>query len=130
MRRSKFKRQFYKKIPSLFFTSLLISVGVFVIAIFIREFISTRTFFVSPLARVESSNNSNLENLLSKNNIPFVKIENNTVFLRDQGVVYLDSKKNLASQISSLQLILSRLTIEGKKFKKLDLRFDKPIIEF
>ncbi len=44
--------------------------------------------------------------------------------------IYISSQKPLNGQISSLQLILSRLTIEGKHFTTLDLRFDKPVVVF
>lgn len=37
---------------------------------------------------------------------------------------------DIATQISSLQLVLSRLTIEGKRFSRLDFRFEKPVVTF
>jgi hypothetical protein len=43
-------------------------------------------------------------------------------------VIYISSEKDLSKQLSSLQRIVSRLTMEGKKYTRLDLRFDKPII--
>jgi hypothetical protein len=47
----------------------------------------------------------------------------------DKGkTVLFSAKKDIQSQISSLQFILSRLTMEGRQFSRLDLRFDKPII--
>ena len=52
------------------------------------------------------------------------------VELENEGVVILSSKKDIRSQISSLQLILSRLTIEGKKLKILDFRYDNPVVSF
>ncbi len=42
----------------------------------------------------------------------------------------LSDEKDISEQVSSLQGILSRLTMEGKKFRLLDLRFSKPIIQF
>lgn len=44
--------------------------------------------------------------------------------------VLFSSKKDLTLQVSSLQLVRSRLTIEGKEFARLDLRFDKPVVIF
>lgn len=126
----KLKRQFYRKIPTLFLSLLLILTLVLLGSFFLNKFFLNRTFFVSPLARVDSLENTSIEDLLNKNNIQFIKVDRNIVYLKDQGEVFLNLDKNLALQISSLQLILSRLTIEGKKFKKLDLRFEKPIIEF
>lgn len=46
----------------------------------------------------------------------------------DGGSVYMTKNKNVPEQLSSLQRIVSRLTMEGKKFSRLDLRYDKPVI--
>ncbi|MEK7605421.1 MAG: hypothetical protein AAB478_02735 [Patescibacteria group bacterium] len=48
--------------------------------------------------------------------------------LSDQSTVYINGAKDLPEQISSLQRIASRLTMEGKKFLRLDLRYAKPVI--
>jgi len=130
------RRKFFKNIPVLFLSFVLGSAIVFTVLFFSNLIISRENFLLSPLAKVKNTNNTTIEGLLYKNNIQFTKVERSSledkdiVYLKDQGVVYIDPRKNLPSQISSLQLILSRLTIEGKKFKRLDLRFDKPIIEF
>lgn len=42
--------------------------------------------------------------------------------------VFLASGKSLVEQVSSLQLILSRLTIEGKRVSRVDFRFDTPVL--
>ncbi len=131
----KHKREFYKKFPYLFFSLLLLFFLAVLVFYFSKTIISKHIFFISPLAQGKISKEQSLEELLYKNNIQFTKVEvatdsSHIIFLKDQGMVYFDSGKSWQSQISSLQLILSRLTIEGKKFKKLDLRFDKPIIEF
>lgn len=42
--------------------------------------------------------------------------------------IYFTSTKDIKIQVATLQLILSRLTIEGKNFTRLDLRYDKPVI--
>lgn len=52
------------------------------------------------------------------------------VVLRSSEEVWFSDKKDARLQTSSLQLILSRFTIEGKKVKRIDFRFDKPLIEF
>lgn len=44
--------------------------------------------------------------------------------------VILSVQKDLPAQIDSLQLTISHLTIEGKQFKQLDFRFDKPVLTF
>jgi hypothetical protein len=35
---------------------------------------------------------------------------------------------NIAKQLASLQLITRQLTMEGKHFSRIDLRFDKPVV--
>jgi hypothetical protein len=90
---------------------------------------------ISPLATTKISKLNNLENTLSKNKISFSNAGVNqdgsfTVKLVDGSEVILSSKKDIGSQLSSLQLLLARLTIEGKKLKTLDFRFDNPVVSF
>lgn len=95
---------------------------------------------VSPLPSTKDNYSSSdktkreIKNLLNKNSISFnaITASNSSYFIRLAGgeEVILASEKPLTSQISSLQLVLSRLTIEGKRFVRLDFRFDKPIIDF
>lgn len=42
--------------------------------------------------------------------------------------VLLTASKSLVEQVSSLQLILSRLTIEGKRVSRVDFRFNTPVL--
>lgn len=44
--------------------------------------------------------------------------------------IILTSSKDIKMQVATLQLILSKLTIEGKTLSRVDLRFDKPIVVF
>ena len=46
---------------------------------------------------------------------------------KDKEVIF-SKKLGVSAQVSSLQLIQSRLTIEGKDFSRLDFRFSNPII--
>ncbi len=89
---------------------------------------------ISPLGQGESPQGSNLKALLKKKNIPFTSIRYSSDYysltLADGGEVFVSSKKDLTLQINSLQLMLNRLTIEGKRIKSLDFRFDKAIINF
>jgi hypothetical protein len=48
--------------------------------------------------------------------------------LSNKSEIFLTRDKDINPQLASLQFILSRLTMEGKGFRSLDLRFDKPII--
>lgn len=44
--------------------------------------------------------------------------------------IYFSEDKDVEWQASSLQLIVSRLTIDNKKPNLIDLRFDKPIVKY
>jgi cell division septal protein FtsQ len=48
--------------------------------------------------------------------------------LEDGLEVFFSSQKEATGQVGSLQLILSRTKIEGKRLERVDLRFDKPVI--
>lgn len=100
--------------------------------------------FISPIADTYKNvlaaitNNSpknQLIELLHKDSISYTSISSYgdgsmLIKLENGEEVLLSSKKSLETQVSSLQLILSRLTIEGKRIAKLDLRFDNPVIVF
>ena len=118
---------------------LLFFVTVFVIFVFTEliylNFSLGRAVYISPIAKDKTSQIALLENVLDTKGINFlsVNLENDGSFnvkLKDSGEVILSSKKDLKSQLSSLQLILSRLTIEGKKLKVLDFRYDRPVVSF
>jgi hypothetical protein len=96
---------------------------------------------VSPLPpnyKINSANSESVKHteLLSKKlnekNIEYDKIiinENSYVIhLSNKSEIFLTRDKDINPQLASLQFILSRLTMEGKGFRSLDLRFDKPII--
>ncbi len=119
-----------------FFTALLFLVVVVYVVLFFYElsFLKTPTV-ISPLGKKNIYRAENIESLLYKEDIPFssVQIASDSsilVNLAEDGQVIISSKKDIATQISSLQLMLKRLTIEGKRLKSLDFRFDKPIIVF
>lgn len=73
-----------------------------------------------------------LNKLLREKKIQFSSVtklnDDYVVQLRDKSEVIISPDKNIESQIASLQVILSRLTMESRSFKRLDLRFDKPVI--
>lgn len=76
-----------------------------------------------------------LKILLDKNSIGFSSIaiasdSSYLIILKDDSEVFFSSRKSIPSQVSSLQFLLSRLTIEGKRVNRLDFRFDKPIIVY
>jgi hypothetical protein len=120
-------RLLYFLIASFFLSILLIVAGYFINLYF--------PDILSPLARNRFNEISKIEKALSKTNIKFVKTTRQNdlsilVNLSDKEEVIFSSKKDLQSQIASLQLIVKRLTIEGKRFKRLDFRYDKPLIVF
>jgi hypothetical protein len=72
---------------------------------------------------------------LRKQHIPFMRIDTSeenaySIQLSDGEHVFVTKNKDISIQIASLQVIYNRLTMEGKRFKKLDLRFSKPVITF
>lgn len=50
--------------------------------------------------------------------------------IKDGPMVYFATSKDLAYQISSLQSILSHPTIDTKKPKRIDFRFEKIVVNF
>ena len=114
-----------------------------ILLLFLSLFAGYRYFrvskkIISPLPQNKAMYNNSAEELkvlLKKNNIFFSSViassdSSYLVIGSGEQEILFSSKKNLDSQVSSLQLILSRLTIEGKDFKRLDLRFNKPVIIF
>jgi cell division septal protein FtsQ len=127
------KEKLKGKIRLVFF--ILAILLILVLGIEILYFNFVKVTVISPLAKSKVSRLVTLENELSKNQITFSAASANqdgsyTVKLLAGGEVILSSKKDIGSQLSSLQLMLSRLTIEGKKLKTLDFRFDNPVVSF
>jgi hypothetical protein len=94
-----------------------------------------RNVYISPVAKNKSSKTIFLENELEKAGITFTSVVQESdgsfeVRLKDESKVIISSKKDIKQQLSSLQLMLSRLTIEGKKLKILDFRFNYPVVTF
>jgi cell division septal protein FtsQ len=73
-----------------------------------------------------------LQTGLEKDQITYTSLtkENDSYILtlQDGGKVTFSSQKDIMTQIASLQYILSHLTMEGRQFSSLDLRFDQPVI--
>lgn len=102
--------------------------------LYINFYINTYGF-ISPMSVNKDSLLVKVEEGLEKQNISFGKVTTNSdgslsVKLKDESEIIFSSKKSVTSQITSLQLMLSRLTIEGKKLKSLDFRFDNPVVSF
>lgn len=123
---------------------LLIGLPTIIFFVFNQSLLKNKSL-ISPVPIVLSINarkilfsnipDSNLEDLLRKSGINYSLISSSSdlsylVKLETGEEVIFSSKKDLNSQVASLQLILSRLKIEGRSFKRLDLRFDQPVIIF
>lgn len=88
---------------------------------------------INPVVRNSDVDSSKIGSLLSNASISFSSISFTRGYfdieLVDGGRIYISSKKDPVSQVSSLQAILKQLTINGKGFKLIDFRFDKPVIQ-
>ena len=93
-----------------------------------------RNRIINPILQNKGPNVSKIESMLSESRIAFsyitLKSDYFDIRLADGEVVYMPVNKDLKIQTSSLQAILKELTINGKEFKKIDFRFDKPVISF
>ena len=49
---------------------------------------------------------------------------------KDNTMVWLTSTKDISLQVNTLQIILNKLTIEGRIAKKIDLRFEDPLVVY
>ncbi len=144
-------RDYKKRKKAIFYRRFLIFLAVFSCFIIVAEifYLVQRLQaprFLSPvpitnvykkvLAAMNISSPTNeLTELLKKNNITvtsFSSYGNDAFLLKLESgeEAVLSSKKSLVMQVSSLHLILSRLTIEGKRVARVDLRFNNPVIVF
>ena len=144
-RKKKLKKKIYRKIGIALLFFSLAGVTFFTLSrTFPRLFITSS--YISPLP-IELSEKVKLQSFLqtkstdilamqlSKNNIAYSTLGESTdasyiATLKNGEEIVFSPKKDLTAQVSSLQYILTRLTIEGKEFKLLDFRFDKPVIVF
>ena len=79
-----------------------------------------------------SLGNEEVEKLLREKNITFLFVTsqsgNGFVVTMPGNAEVILKNENLPEQIASLQLITHRLTMEGKRFSRLDLRYDRPVV--
>ncbi len=116
---------------------ILIFLGLLIIAsiLFFLAFLEKDPPIVNPLSKDQTSNGKLIMNSLREKKIPYKDLETTKSLLykikfEDNAEAIIDPKKDLEEQITSLQLILSQLKIEGKAFKRLDFSYQKPIISF
>jgi hypothetical protein len=116
--------------------SLLVIVGFTSIQYFRPLYVSPVPFPFSQVVSVtHTPDTKEIEKLLTHNEVAYTNIIQGTddtykVIIKGNSEVILTGKKDLSSQVSSLQVILTRLTMEGKQIKSLDMRFNKPVVVF
>ena len=124
-------RKFRKKlfwIFSYFLLLVLLTVSYYLFNYFKRPAI------INPI-QGQAVNSNDLEKRLRNAKIPFSSVSYSSdsayvIILSFGGQAIMSTKKNIDEQISSLQRILRELTIDSKPFKRIDFRFEKPVIEF
>ncbi len=140
------KKAVFKRKSGLVFKKILTFCTIFFICFIFLGIIFTisllhKKTILNPIVKVYSNvtnsfsdNTSSIENQLSKNNLPYKSVNKSsfgyTVVLKEGTIVYIDSSKDINSEISSLQLIQTHFTIEGKNIKLVDFRFDQPVVSF
>lgn len=116
---------------------LLILVGLFFVTFTLvyKAFLEKPRPIISPLSKNQISSTKMVEDKLHENKIEYTSFSTQKdltylLKLKGGGEVILNPSRDIDEQLSSLQLILSQLKIEGKTLKRLDFRFDAPIITF
>lgn len=141
------RKRLLKKEQSVFARKRLLMISFFfgglgIIFVLVGLFVQkAEPLFTSPLPEItatipreESSNISNeTKEILKKKQIEFSALSESkgrsfVITLKDGGEVIITDDKDLDGQLASLQRIVSQLTMEGKKIKRLDLRFDRPVL--
>lgn len=115
----------------------LVFLGLSVIAflLFYLAFVQKDAPILNPLSKDQASTTTKVIKILKERKVSYKEIETTKdlkykIKLENKSEVILDPGKSLEEQISSLQLIVSQLKIEGKAFKRLDFSYQKPIISF
>ncbi len=129
-----------KKLIFRFFSISALFIIVSGVGIYLFVTQRNKPLYISPLASnfhisaptKKDHDISEIKKGLSKLSVKIDKIgqsgDDYVVTLKDKTTVIFSGNKNIETQLSSLQFILTRLTMEGKSAVLLDLRFDKPVI--
>jgi hypothetical protein len=115
----------------------LIFLGLAVIALmlFYLAFLEKDPPVINPLSKDQTSTAKTITKILKEKGIDYQDLETTQdlkyrIKFEKSAEAIIDPRKDVEEQISSLQLILSQLKIEGKTFKRLDFSYQKPIISF
>ncbi|HVA96417.1 MAG TPA: hypothetical protein VND99_02070 [Candidatus Acidoferrales bacterium] len=141
-KKKEFPRKRKRYLKKIIYLSVSLSIFVLVlcgITLYVFVVKMKKPLYISPLpsmhavqAAEDDKKYSELQAGLTKDQIDYAEIThgNNAyvVTLQNDGKVTFSTQKDIMSQIASLQYILSHLTMEGRQFSMLDLRFDKPVI--
>lgn len=120
----------------LVFTVIFFVVLASITGAFIYHFIAFSSItIINPLSKSRNTFDSKLKQQLENSNIKYDSASSNldgseTIKLDGGGSVIFAQNKPISHQIASLQLLMSRLTIEGRKLKSLDFRYASPVVSF
>lgn len=138
LQKTVFKRKFHSIFKTILF-SLVLFTGVFVSAFGLWWYFSHKLLLVTPLAQVSQPQTNTLlttiQNLCEAKQLTCTHItfENNntaTFFVGPNEQIIISLQKNIPLQIASLQVTMQALTMEEKRFSRIDFRFDKPIVTY
>src|SRR5579872_4564010 len=130
----------YRPIAKFFlFTGvILIFISSILYLLYSAQIIFVQPLYIAPIPllknkTINSLNNFDLTNEiktdLAKEKIPYISVTaingGYDIKLEGNQEVIFSSEKDIFLQTSSLQLVLNRLTIDGKRFSRLDFRYDK-----
>lgn len=122
------------------FFSLFIFAGVFSACMGMWYILQKQNHLISPIPKVILQKKSDdtyavIQTLCEENHLHCTNIQVHSdttasLFIDTDEQVILSLQKDLATQIASLQLTIAHLTIDGRRFRLLDFRFDKPVISY
>lgn len=124
--------------------SIMAGVGICLLLLVTVGLILTKAKIISPVSLTVQNKKiyfidshlaeQKIKELLDKYNISFSEVTTGhdiiRIALKDDSQALLSPNKNIENQIASLQLLTNNFTIEGKVMKRIDLRFDKPVVVF
>ncbi len=125
------KRKILRQHRGLIF--VFIGLIMIITSLFFAAFLEKPAPIATPISKNQTTQYLKVEKILKDKHINYKTLDiqddlSYKLVLNHNEEIFLDSKKDVAGQLSSLQLILSQLKIEGKTFRRLDFRFEKPVI--
>lgn len=118
---------------------VVFSFVLFVLLVFLYylKILEKKNIFISPVSKqnqdLQTEHVNTINSILKEKHMAFTSVfpyEENSYLIKLMSgeEILLAGNKSLVEQVSSLQLILSRLTIEGKRVSRVDFRFDTPVL--